>query len=146
MMAVPSMDTINTVQAQLANTTTTITTNTASTATMTKGKAFGLYITLLGLNKTSGNIIIFGTVKNGRKNTTKALVQDAKELDVTDKLSDDIGRAYLYFPNMFMRAGDQITGCYIVLKTLNMHCNTILKSSDPKKRSEEVTLLISSTK
>jgi hypothetical protein len=140
-MAVPTIDAINTVEAQLANTNTTTTTkNTA----MTKGQSFGLTITLLGLNKTSGNIISFGTIKNGTKNVTKAVVYDAKELDLTDNISDGIGKTNLYFPNMFMQAGEQITGCYILLKNLNMHCNTVLMS--PYSRSEELTLLINSTR
>jgi hypothetical protein len=142
MITVPTIDTINTVQAQMVAGNTTTTANTATT----KGKPLGLTITLLGLNKTSGNIISFGTITNGTKNATKAVVYDAKELDLTDNISDGIGKTYLYFPNTFMHAGDQITGCYIVLKTLNNHCNTILKSPDSRKTEEEITLLINSTR
>jgi hypothetical protein len=141
MIAAPTIDTINTVQAQLLAGNTTTTANT----TTTKGKALGLTITLLGLNKTSGNIISFGTIINGTKNATKAVVYDAKELDLKDNIPDGIGKTYLYFPNTFMHAGDQITGCYIVLKTLNMHCNTILKSPGFKKSEQEITLLINPT-
>ena len=128
------------VQAQLVACNTTTTANT----TTTKGKPLGLTIILLGLNKTSGNIISFGTIINGTKNATKAVVYDAKELDLTDNIFDGIGKTYLYFPNIFMHAGDQITGCYIVLQTLNMHCNTI-KSPDSMRSEEEITLLINST-
>src|SRR5919205_3697459 len=142
MIAVSTIDTINIAQAQLLAGNTTTTANT----TTTKCKPLGLTITLLGLNKTSGNIISFGTIINGTKNATKAVVYDAKELDLTDNISDGIGKTYLYFPNTFMHSGDQITGCYIVLKTLNMHCNTILKSPDPKKTEEEITLSIKSTR
>jgi hypothetical protein len=56
------------VKAQLVAGNTTATANT----TATKGKPLGLTITLLGLNKTSGNIISFGTIINGTKNATKA--------------------------------------------------------------------------
>jgi hypothetical protein len=148
MIAVPAMDTINTVQAQMVagNTTSTANTTTTANTSTTKGKPLGLTITLLGLNKTSGNIISFGTITNGTKNATKAVVYDAKELDLTDNISDGIGKTYLYFPNTFMHAGDQITGCYIVLKTLNTHCNTILKSPDSKRTEEEITLLINPTR
>jgi hypothetical protein len=142
MIAVPTIDTINTVQSQMVAGNTTTPANTATT----KGKPLGLTITLLGLKKTSGNIISFGTITNGTKNATKAVVYDAKELDLTDNVSDGIGKTYLYFPNTFMHAGDQITGCYIVLKTLNTHCNTILKSPDSKRTEEEITLLINSAR
>jgi hypothetical protein len=138
-MTLSTAETIKTIQAQAVNTTT------PASTTKAKGKPVGLFIILLGLNKISGDIITYATIKNGTKNATKAVVSNAKELDLTDTLTDGIGKTYLYFPNTLMHAGDKITGCYIGLKTLEMFCNTFLKSPD-FKRSEVVTLLINSTK
>lgn len=93
------------------------------------GGIFSASVTLFGVYRDIGDIVTFVHLKNA----TKALAFNATTLDMKDGKVDGIGEITFKFSHMFLKDGDEIKACNIVVKNSDIVCSTSeIASSDAK--------------
>lgn len=99
-------------------------------------KNFVVYMTIYGLNSTTGQVFAFvnahGASKNGLFNATK--------LDMKDNKTDGIGQAYFAFPNLSLSAGEPYSGCVLSVAAAKMVCVTDFKSPNPRPQYIDISI------
>lgn len=117
------------IKAQLA---TTIPKAPALTPASPSASAPEVVVSLFGVNKPTGTIVTFVTVKNGSQNVTKGVVDDAMTLDKKDGRVDGVAQMFFRIGNATMTLGSEIKACAIVIKDLSIVCGTAHKAPDPR--------------
>ena len=93
------------------------------------GGMFSVSVTIFGIYHDIGDIVTFVHLKNA----TKALAFNATTLDMKDGKADGIGEITFKFSHMFLKDGDEIKACNIVVKNSDIVCSTAqIASSDAK--------------
>ncbi|PWU78937.1 MAG: hypothetical protein DLM72_20040 [Candidatus Nitrosopolaris wilkensis] len=95
-----------------------------------------VYLTLSGINSTTGEVFAFvkahGAIKNGLFNATK--------LEIAQNNTSGIGQIYFLFPNTTLNAGEPYSTCVVVLKDVKMICTTDFKTPFPRPQYVDLSL------
>jgi hypothetical protein len=93
------------------------------------GGIFSVSVTIFGVYRDIGDIVTFVHLKNA----TKALAFNTTTLDMKDGKADGIGEITFKFSHMFLKDGDEIKACNILVKNSDIVCSTAeIASSDAK--------------
>jgi hypothetical protein len=91
-------------------------------------KNFVVYMTVYGLNSTTGQVFAFVNAHGASKNS----LFNATKLDMMDNKTDGIGQAYFVFHNLTLSAGESYSGCVLSVAAAKMVCVTDFKSPYPR--------------
>jgi hypothetical protein len=86
------------------------------------GKNFIVYMTLNGLNSTTGQVFAFVNVHG----LLRSILFNATDATLYNKTSGQ-GRVYFSFDNVPVRAGESYSGCAVILNAAKMICVTGFK-------------------
>jgi hypothetical protein len=99
-------------------------------------KGLAVYLTLFGINSTTGDVFAFvkahGLLKNILFNATK--------LDMSDNKTDGIALTSLSFPNLTLNAGEPYSTCVVILKDAKMICVTDYKTPSARPQFVDISV------
>jgi hypothetical protein len=90
-----------------------------------KQDSFITLLTLSGVDKSTGDVVSWITVKN----LTRSVVYNATDAEEKDKIKDGIVAAALTFPNGTIGVGDEFLACSLVLKDITYICDSGFNTS-----------------
>ncbi len=96
----------------------------------------GVYLTLYGINSTTGQVFAFVKAHNAIKSN----LFNATTLDRMDNSTDGVGQTSFFFPNLTLSSGEAYTTCVVVVKDVKMICVTDYKT--PYARPQFVDISI----
>jgi hypothetical protein len=95
-----------------------------------------IYVTLYGINSTTGDVIAF--VNAHGLTQTKAF--NATKLDMMDNKTNGIAQTSFFFQNLTLRAGEQFNTCVVIPSSAKMICQTDNKTPFPRPQFVDISI------
>lgn len=105
-------------------------------AQQTYAKNFVVFLTIYGINGTTGDVFAFVKAHNMLKST----LINATKLDIMDNNVDGIGQTGFTFPNLTLSPGEPYTTCVVILKDVKMICTTDYKTPFPRAQYVDISI------
>lgn len=99
-------------------------------------KNLAVYMTIFGLNDTTGQILAF--VKT--HDMIKSALVNGSQLFATNNKTPGIAEVNFVLQNLTLKAGEQYTGCVVVLKDTKMICVADFKAPYPRPQILDISI------